>query len=250
MQPSPFQASNPDLTPPPAEPPPAPAGRQTASSRPIYVYVLRVEPMRATGLQALFEDSQTLHVVVENALDSGAKGWLDSKVDLAVIGTQLGAGTLKLISAIRSARPSLPMLVMSPAAGDEAILSVLGLGAKGYLHEGATPAEFERAVRAIVSGMIWAPRRLQARLIERLLSSREASRSVTGFNFTAREQQVLELLLDGQSNREIAKTLEIEERTVKSYVAKLMGKTGVRNRTALSMQALSARGSHPHPEGR
>jgi two-component system nitrate/nitrite response regulator NarL len=241
LQASPIENTRPDPTPPPT----GTSARQSVSSRLIHVYVLRVEPMRAAGLQALFEDSGTLHVVVEDSADPGAKGWLDATVDLAVIGTQLGAGTLKLISAIRSARPTLPMLVMSPAAGDEAILSVLGLGAKGYLHEGATPAEFERAVRAIVAGMIWAPRRLQARLIERLLSSREASRTVSGFNFTAREQQVLELLLDGQSNREIAQTLEIEERTVKSYVAKLMGKTGVRNRTALSMQALSARGSHP-----
>jgi two-component system nitrate/nitrite response regulator NarL len=77
------------------------------------------------------------------------------------------------------------------------------------------------------------------------LNSREAARNPSGYNFTAREQQVLELLLDGQSNREIAKTLEIEERTVKSYVAKLMGKTGVRNRTALSMQAISARTMRP-----
>jgi DNA-binding NarL/FixJ family response regulator len=242
VQASPFENPGPDT---PPVPPPAPAGRQTASSKPVCVYVLRVEPMRAAGLQALFEDSQTLHIVVETSADPGAKGWLDSTVDLAVIGTQLGAGTLKLISAIRSARPTLPMLVMSPAAGDEAILSVLSLGAKGYLHEGATPEEFERAVRSIVAGTIWAPRRLQARLIERLLNSREAARNPSGYNFTAREQQVLELLLDGQSNREIAKTLEIEERTVKSYVAKLMGKTGVRNRTALSMQAISARTMRP-----
>ena len=56
-------------------------------------------------------------------------------------------------------------------------------------------------------------------------------------NFTNREQQVLNLLLDGNSNREIAQSLKIEERTVKSYVTKLMQKMGVKNRTALTMRA-------------
>jgi DNA-binding NarL/FixJ family response regulator len=56
-------------------------------------------------------------------------------------------------------------------------------------------------------------------------------------SFTNREQQVLDLLLGGNSNREIARSLKIEERTVKSYVTKLMQKMGVKNRTALTMRA-------------
>ena len=57
--------------------------------------------------------------------------------------------------------------------------------------------------------------------------------------FTARERQVMTLLMAGQSNREIAAGLRIEERTVKSHVARLLKKMGVRNRTALTMQAIA-----------
>ena len=210
-------------------------------SAPTRVYVLRFDPLRATGLQAIFQEHAGIDIVVETSPDEAGSGWLDPAIDIVVVGAQLGGGTLKLISSIRLARPKLPVLLMSPAAGDEAILSLLSLGAKGFLHEASTAADFEEAIHTVRTGSLWAPRRLQAELIERLLALRDAQTSSTAATFTMREQQVLELLLDGQSNREIARTLKIEERTVKSYVARLMGKMGVRNRTALSMQVLSTK---------
>lgn len=233
---------------------PSPAGlekrdlRKPASvrQRPIRVCLLEFDPMRATGLQAAFENSSEMSIVVENASTRPESAWHDPRVEVAVVGTRLGAGTLKLIATIRAARPDLYILVMSPAAGNEAVLNVLNLGAKGFLHESTTAVEFRAAVRSVVSGCIWAPRRIQAELIDRLLLSRNSHASATQVRFTAREQEVLNLLLDGQSNREIARSLKIEERTVKSYVAKLMRKTGVSNRTALSMYAMSAQGRKVH----
>ncbi len=208
---------------------------------PIRVYVLRSDPLRAAGLQALFEDNAGIEINIEPAAGEVGTGWLDPDIGIVVVGTQLGTGTLKLIESIRSARPDLHILVMSPTAGDEAILSVLNLGAKGFLHEGCTPAQFEEAIRSVASGCIWAPRRLQAELIQRLLAGRDPRFPGGNASITRREQQVLNLLLDGKPNREIALTLKIEERTVKSYVARLMVKMGVSNRTALSMQAIAVK---------
>ena len=90
---------------------------------------------------------------------------------------------------------------------------------------------------------------MQADLIHRLLTTLESQRAAqsSGVSFTSREQQVLNLLLDGNSNREIAKALKIEERTVKSYVTKLMQKMGVKNRTALTMRAQDLSTSSPTP---
>lgn len=208
---------------------------------PIRVYVLRCDPLRAAGLEALFEENSGIEIHVESQPGEVGTGWLDPAVGVVVIGTQLGGGTMKLIASIRSARPDVNILLMSPAAGDEVVLNVLSLGGKGFLHESCTPEQFEEAIRAVAGGNIWAPRRLQAQLIERLLASRDPRQSPAAASFTQREQQVLNLLLDGRSNREIGNLLQIEERTVKSYVAKLMAKTGVKNRTALSMQAFSVR---------
>jgi len=66
--------------------------------------------------------------------------------------------------------------------------------------------------------------------------------------FTARETEVLKLLVAARSNREIARTLGIEERTVKAHVAKLMRKVGVENRIALSIYAVTNSIVTPAPE--
>lgn len=209
----------------------------------ICVCLLQMDPLRVAGLQAVFEDHVGIKIVVqESPLDEGNAYWLDPTVQVAVVGAKAGKTTLKLIASMRSSRPDLLILVMSPATGRDAILQVLRLGAKGFLHDTVGTEEFEEAVRVVASDCLWAPRRLQAQLIAELLSERAANVNSGHASFTHREEEVLTLLLDGSSNREIAKKMKIEERTVKAYVAKLMAKTGVKNRTALSMYAISVAG--------
>ena len=206
----------------------------------IRVYVVGLDALRAKGLQALFEKNCGIDILMEDipSLPASHPG-PDSAFSLAVVGANAGPDIFSVIASIRSAHPGLPIIVMSHASGQEAILRVLMLGAKGFLHEASTPELFEKAVRMVAAGSLWAPRRVQADLIHRLLTTLESQRGAqaSGVSFTMREQQVLNLLLDGNSNREIAKNLEIEERTVKSYVTKLMQKMGVKNRTALTMRA-------------
>jgi two-component system nitrate/nitrite response regulator NarL len=206
----------------------------------IRVYVVGLDALRAAGLQAIFEKNTGIDILMED-VSSLPESHLgpDSAFNLAVVGANAGPDIFSAIAAIRSAHPELPIIVMSHASGQEAILRVLMLGAKGFLHEASTPGQFEKAVRMVAAGALWAPRRVQADLIHRLLTALESQRASqsNAVTFTSREQQVLNLLLDGNSNREIAKALKIEERTVKSYVTKLMQKMGVRNRTALTMRA-------------
>lgn len=206
----------------------------------IRVHVVGLDALRAAGLQAIFEKNTGIDILMEDvdSLPSVERG-PDSATHMVVVGGHAGSDILSVISSIRSSHPDLPIVVMSHASGEEAILRLLMLGAKGFLHEASTPGQFEKAVRMIASGSIWAPRRVQAELIGRLLTALDSQRSgvAPGVRFTNREHQVLDLLLDGNSNREIARSLKIEERTVKSYVTRLMQKMGVKNRTALTMRA-------------
>ncbi len=117
--------------------------------------------------------------------------------------------------------------------GDEDILRAIAAGAKGYLYEGALPAEFTRAIRVVHDGSVWAPRRVLSMFIERVITSHRPAKS--GPLFTERETEVLHLLVEGRSNREIGVALGIEVRTVKMHVARLMQKAGVQNRIALSV---------------
>lgn len=209
----------------------------------IRVCVLSLDPLRVSGLRALFGDHAGIEIVVDDTTaPQVARCWLDPAVQVVVLGAQMGKATPKTIHSVRLARPDLPVVVMSPAAGEEAVLAILALGVKGFLHDSASPADFEKAVRVVASGGIWASRQAQARLIDRLLRASETNPAALTARFTKREQEVLGLLLDGRSNREIATSLRIEERTVKAYVARLMTKVGVKNRISLSMRTLSTVG--------
>jgi DNA-binding NarL/FixJ family response regulator len=136
---------------------------------------------------------------------------------------------------------------MGPDADDEVILQAITAGAKAYLEASATPQQVEQAIVIVSQGSIWAPRRVLSIFVDRATKS---SRAVTPAlaQFTAREIQVLKLLVAARSNREIARNLGIEERTVKAHVAKLMRKVGVENRIALSIYAVTNSIVTPKPD--
>jgi DNA-binding NarL/FixJ family response regulator len=130
------------------------------------------------------------------------------------------------------------MVVIGPISNDDIVIETIIAGARAYLDLGAGPRMVREALEVVISGSIWAPRKLLSKLIDRLLSGEDASLTSQRPHLTMREDQVLKLLLLARSNREIAVELGIEERTVKAHVGKLMRKIGAENRIELSMRAL------------
>jgi len=118
-------------------------------------------------------------------------------------------------------------------------ICLIASGAKGYVDEAASPAEFAQAIRIVNQGSVWAPRRVLSMFIERVSSAPGRIFPAGRVTFTDREKEVLEMLVAGRSNKEIGAQLGIEERTVKAHVAKLMRKVGVQNRIALSVHAIT-----------
>lgn len=163
-----------------------------------------------------------------------------SSVQLLVLGGSQGPGSLfDRIAHMRRQRPDLRILVASSHGDDETIVRCIQAGAKGYIDEACTVAEFLQAVHIVAQGSIWAPRRLLSTFIDRVLDAPPGSFSPGKIAFTSREREVLELLVGGYSNREIARRMGIEERTVKAHVAKLLRKVGVPNRIALTMHTIN-----------
>ena len=145
---------------------------------------------------------------------------------------------LAILESIRRARPSMRLIVLGPEGNDELVMESIIAGARAYLDLSADTAMVREAIDVVTSGSIWAPRRLLSKLIDRLLKSPDSSLTSSNLHLTEREQQVLELILQARSNREIARQLGIEERTVKAHVGRLMRKTGADNRIELTMRAL------------
>lgn len=121
---------------------------------------------------------------------------------------------------------------------DQTIVEAIALGAKGYVGGATSPADLVQAIRMVSQGTVWAPRRVLSMLIERTSSLSRHIGPAGHDTFTQREQEVLDMLVAGRSNKEIGAPLGIGERTVKAHVAKLMRKAGVQNRIALSIHAI------------
>ena len=98
---------------------------------------------------------------------------------------------------------------------------------------------FKEAIRVVNSGSVWASRQILSKFIERVTLIPHGVTAAEPLVFTGRQREVLELLVSGRSNKEIAAALGIEARTVKMHVASLMRKAGVTNRIALSVHALT-----------
>lgn len=198
------------------------------------------EPVRLEGLRTIFEeqpapDRYVLEPVVGTIEDLVA----DPRVDYLVVDLNSTSDGIQILEVLRRARPGIRQIVIGPEGEDELILESITAGARAYLSSSAGLDTVRLAIDVVVSGSIWAPRRLLSRLIDRLLGVPEANQGVSQLHLTARERQVLELILMARSNREIARKLGIEERTVKAHVGRLMRKTGADNRIELSMRALN-----------
>jgi len=209
----------------------------TAKKPMIHIAVVDSDPLRFIGLRSLFDNEPDLELSAATLEELPRL----QDVDLVLLGNRASGGSsvFDVMASMKAARPDLRIIVTGTGADDEAILKALAAGAKGYVDEAATPAEFVQAIRVVHQGSVWAPRRVMSIFIDRVTSSPGKIFPAGRVTFTDREKEVLELLVAGRSNREIGQALQIEERTVKAHVAKLMRKVGVQNRIALSVHAIT-----------
>ena len=202
---------------------------------PIRIAVVESDPLRFIGFRALFDSEPELELHAATAAEIATR----SDIDLILLGSRGSQNLFDLMASLKAARPDLRILVTGTGADDETILKAVAAGAKGYIEESASPAEFSQAIHVVHQGSVWAPRRVLSTFIERVTSSPGRIFPAGRVVFTEREKEVLELLVAGRSNKEIGAALGIEERTVKAHVAKLMRKVGVQNRIALSVHAIT-----------
>ncbi len=201
----------------------------------ISVAVVESDPVRYVGLRAILSSERDIQVR-SATVASVVQSQNDHVIVLAV---DRGTVFLNAMATLKTRQPGVRIIVTGPENRDEDVLRAIAAGAKGYVSEEASPAEFKKAVREVHAGSVWLPRRVLATFIERSTYIARVSHSRKETIISSRERQVLRLLVAGCSNREIAKELGIIERTVKAHVAQLLRKIGVPNRIALSVHAVT-----------
>ncbi|MEO8291682.1 MAG: response regulator transcription factor [Actinomycetota bacterium] len=171
------------------------------------------------------------------------------KVDMALVDVRMpDLDGLDLLRTVKAEWPDIPVIMLSTYENAPYVKRALSDGASGYLLKDATPEDLSQAINVAMSGSgnVLSPRVIQNLFDDAESNSHNGRRSE--FSLTQRENDILGLLSEGRSNRDIAGNLFLSEKTVKAHLAAIFRKLGVTNRTQAAMAAVSM-GVGPHPLG-
>lgn len=205
-----------------------------ADRPPIRVLVVDDHPVVRQGLAAILRFEPDIEVVGEAADGAIALRLILERVPDVVL-LDLRLPELSGVEVMRAARPQLPavrFLVLTTYDTDSYIGPAMAAGAQGYLLKDATPDELTRAIRSLMQGGAALEPAVAARLLGRLNDGE------SGEELSARELEVLRLVVAGAGNKGIAARLSVSENTVKSHISHILAKLGVQNRAEAVAVAL------------
>ncbi|NKR98522.1 response regulator, partial [Rhodococcus hoagii] len=185
------------------------------------------------GLRALLDSQPDITVIGEDDTGEDAAAIaVDRTPDVVMMDLALGTGIdgVEAIRRIRAARPEQPVLVFTTYDTDADVVRALDAGAIGYLLKDSAPPDIFGAIRDAVAGRSVLSPPVASRVLDRMRRPDQA--------LTAREAELLSLLAEGLTNKELGKRLFISEATVKTHLAHIYAKLGVDSRAAAVSIAL------------
>jgi len=196
----------------------------------IRVLVVEDHNVVRQGLVALLKLVEGIQVVSEAAdgVEAIAQ-FRKHQPDITLIDLRLPRMSgVEVIQRVRIESPQARFVVLTTYDGDEDIYRALKGGAKAYLLKGMTTDELITTIREVHAGKSHIPPAIAERLAERVGTE----------DLTPRESEVLEQIVAGKSNKEIAAVLDISEATVKTHINTLLSKLGVTDRTQAATAAI------------
>lgn len=180
------------------------------------------------GVADLINAEPDLEVVGEASTVRQALGRIAAtRPDIAVLDVRLPDGSgIDLCRDIRSAHPDVQCLMLTAYDDDEASYTAVLAGAAGYVLKDIRGTGLLDSIRKVAAGQILVDPTVSRRVVAVAVESR-----ATDSELSLRERQVLELIAEGLTNRQIAERLELAEKTVKNYVSGLLAKLGMERRT-------------------
>jgi len=191
------------------------------------------------GLLATLGDVE-IHGSVGTA-DEALDAVRNSRPDVVLMDLNLpGASGVEATRQVLELAPSSAVLVITMVDDDDSVVAALRAGARGYVLKGASAEEISAAIRTVAAGGAV----FGAAIANRLAAPPAPHSTATlGRDLTPREQEVLALLADGMSNKQIAKTIDISLKTVQNHVSRILDKLQAADRT---QAALRVRGITPY----
>jgi two-component system, NarL family, response regulator LiaR len=231
--------SSPSPTNPPTTSGASAPGAEVTDDAPIRVLIVDDHAVVRTGLK-VFLDLQPDMEVVGEAADGSEGVAMARRLEPDVVLMDLLMPNMDGVTAIgriKAERPETEIVTMTSFIEEEKVTSALEAGASGYVLKDAEAEEVAAAVRAAHAGEVHLDPAV-ARLLAQRMRDRKSPKDELAEPLTEREKDVLRLLGQGMSNKEIGSTLFITERTARTYVSNILGKLGLASRTQAALYAV------------
>jgi DNA-binding NarL/FixJ family response regulator len=201
----------------------------------IRLYIADDHPIVREGLKRIIADSGDIEVVGEASDGDQALAEIGPHVDVLLLDISMpGPGLLELIRRVRLEQPRVRILVLSVQPEELYAVRALRAGASGYLTKDQSPAELAGAIRRVHAGRKY----VSPGLAEVLAAGLEAGEPPPQEMLSNREYQVLALLAEGLSVKEIASRLSLSSKSVSTYRGRILEKTGLKSTAELIRFAL------------
>jgi DNA-binding NarL/FixJ family response regulator len=203
----------------------------------VRVFLLDDHEIVRRGVKELLESEGDLEVVGEAGTAAEALARIPpTRPDVAVLDVRLPDGDgVQVCREIRSAHPEIHCLMLTSFADDEALFQAIMAGASGYVLKQIKGADVVEAVRSVAAGRSLLDPSVTARVVDRLRNGQEEDELLA--RLSPQERNILRLIADGLTNRQIAEQVHLAEKTVKNYVSNLLSKLGMERRTQAAVYA-------------
>ena len=198
------------------------------------------------GLRLILSEAEIVEIVGEASNGVQAIDIIsDLKPDVVLLDLAISEmDGIQILTAIKQSSPETKALMFNAAVGvdEELIFRSLKLGAKGYLSKNLASGDLIKAIKAVQRGELWVERKLMSKFFEEEhgnLSNMEDQAKKKKSSLTEREQEVLSVLTKGFTNKEIADSLCISEKTVKTHLNNIFRKLNVTRRLQAILYAIS-----------
>ncbi len=202
----------------------------------IRVAVVDDHPLFREGVTRSLSEIDGFEVVAEGGSRDEAVAIAQSiNPDVMLLDISMPGGGLNAIPAILGVAPSQKIVMLTVSEANDDVAAALKEGAKGYILKGIGARALADVIRTVASGESYVAPTLSAKLLTGQLSNSAPSKSNLVAELTRREQEVLHLVASGMSNKQIARKLDLHEKTVKHHMTQIMAKLDVANRTEAAM---------------
>ena len=210
-----------------------------AIAEPIRILVVEDHHITRAGLILVLKQCEDFEVIGEAADGLSA---IEKALELkpAIVLTDIGLPTMsgiEVATELKSKLPETRVIALTSHDDDQTVFAALGAGADGYCLKDIAQDQLYLAIKSVHAGACWLDPAIAKRVLNASVKSPKKTES-TDFGLSARELEVLGLIVDGLSNHQIANQLVISHDTVKTHMRHILEKLVVADRTQAAVKAL------------